>query len=194
MKLTCEATPLPGVLLLRTPVFRDPRGLFMELHQNLKYQEVGIPANFVQDNLSLSRAGALRGLHYQLRHAQAKLVSVLRGSVFDVVVDLRQGSPAFGKWYGVVLSEENNCQLFIPEGLAHGFCVTSPEAMFFYKCSDYYSKEDEYGVHWSDPGLAIRWPVNDPVLSEKDQALPPLRQIPERHLPVWAQTPQQEPS
>ena len=156
--MTARETSIPGVLILVPDLFEDDRGFFQETYHREWYAEHGLTGVFVQDNHSHSRARVLRGLHYQLRRAQAKLVSVLRGSVFDVAVDIRTGSPTFGKWVGQVLSGENRLQLYIPEGFAHGFCVLGEEADVTYKCTDYYSREDDYGILWSDPGLAIDWP------------------------------------
>jgi dTDP-4-dehydrorhamnose 3,5-epimerase len=138
---------------------------------------------FVQDNFSHSTQRTLRGLHYQIQHPQAKLVQTFSGEVFDVAVDLRRTSPTFGKWVGVVLSGENKRQLFIPEGFAHGFCVLSPNALFSYKCSDYYDPQDEGGLLWSDPQVNIRWPVENPILSAKDRDLQPLKDLAPAQLP-----------
>ena len=157
----------------------------METYQAERYSKYGIPP-FVQDNLSYSRQrGVLRGLHYQLRHPQGKLISVIQGEIFDVAVDLRRGSPTFGKWVGVVLSAANRRQLYIPEGFAHGFCVTSQQALVSYKCTDFYNREDERGVRWDDQKLRIRWPVSSPVVSQKDQQLPDLSKIAEEDLPIY---------
>lgn len=175
-----------GVLLIEPDVFGDARGFFMETYQEERYRKGGIKIRFVQDNLSYSLKGTLRGLHYQLPHAQAKLVQVLDGEVFDVVVDIRKGSPNFGKWISTILSGENRRQLFIPEGFAHGFCVVSPHALFTYKCSDFYDPPSERGVIWSDPDLAIPWPVEKPLLSQKDEGYPRLREIPADRLPAYA--------
>lgn len=178
-------TPLPGVLLIEPKVFGDRRGYFMETFQAERYREAGIKADFVQDNFSHSQGGVVRGLHYQLHHPQAKLVSVISGEVFDVAVDIRQGSPTFGKWFGAILNDENHRQLYIPQGFAHGFCVLSKTADFQYKCSDYYHPEDEVGVSWNDPAIGIEWPITDPVLSDKDKGLLPLVDIPADKLPPY---------
>ncbi len=167
-------TTLPGVLIIEPDVFEDPRGFFFESYSQHKYAEHGIADTFVQDNHSLSVQGTLRGLHYQAAPGQVKLVRVARGSVFDVAVDVRWGSPTFGKWVGVELSAENRRQLYIPVGFAHGFCVTSEVAEFLYKCSSYYAPPLERGIAWDDPDLAIVWPVADPVLSERDRRHPRL--------------------
>ena len=159
---------IDGLLLIEPKVFGDPRGFFMETWNRRKYEEAGITAGFVQDNISVSRRGTLRGLHYQNPSAQGKLVSVMAGEVFDVAVDIRRGSPTFGKWHGVRLSSENKHQFFIPPGFAHGFAVLSEMAMFYYKCTDYYSPKDEMTIQWNDPDIGIDWPLKDPILSDKD--------------------------
>lgn len=179
-------TELDGVLIIEPDVFGDHRGFFMESYSRKRYGALGISPEFVQDNVSLSRQGILRGLHYQLDHPQAKLVQVLKGEVFDVAVDIRVGSPQFGCWAGVILSEENRRQLYIPEGFAHGFCVTSETALFHYKCSDYYAPGDEYSLVWSDPGLGIAWPEQKPILSDKDREAPALKAIGQKSLPVYS--------
>jgi len=176
-------TPLAGVLVIEPDVFADARGFFMETFHQERYRELGIPSTFVQDNLSKSARGTLRGLHYQVRYPQAKLVQVISGEIYDVAVDIRRESPNFGKWIGILLSEENKKQLFIPEGFAHGFCVLSPTALFSYKCSAFYTPEDEGGLLWSDPELNIDWPVQTPLISEKDSRFPVLSQIPGDKLP-----------
>ena len=176
---------LPEILIIEPSVFQDERGFFMETHQQRRYTEAGIESVFVQDNLSYSVRGTLRGLHYQVKHAQAKLIQVIEGTIFDVAVDIRRGSPSFGQWTSVHLSDENKRQLFLPEGFAHGFCVLSESAQVVYKCTDYYAAEDEGGVLWSDPTLAIAWPVSEPLLSEKDSQLPCLTDIPPERLPVY---------
>jgi dTDP-4-dehydrorhamnose 3,5-epimerase len=160
---------IPGVVLIEPQVFEDPRGFFMEVFQRTRFQEAGLESEFVQENHSRSFRGTLRGLHYQIEHPQGKLVRVIRGGVFDVAVDLRRRSPAFGRWIGIDLSETNRRQLYIPPGLAHGFCVTSEAAEFLYKCTDYYYPEHERTLLWNDPELAIDWPITQPVLSEKDR-------------------------
>ena len=163
-------TDIPGVLLIEPDVFRDPRGLFLETYHARRYADAGIPGPFVQDNYSQSLRDTLRGLHYQEPHAQGKLVMVTDGAVYDVVVDIRKGSPSFGRWYGVELSAENRLQVYVPPGCAHGFCVTSDRASFLYKCTDYYAPGDERGIIWNDPALAISWPVATPILSAKDRS------------------------
>ena len=163
---------IPEVKLIKPRVFKDDRGFFMQTYQTKQYREAGIDVRFVQDNWSRSTKGVLRGLHYQLEHAQDKLVSVIRGEVFDVAVDIRKGSPTFGKWVGAVLSEENKHQLFVPKGFAHGFCVLSDEVDFVYKCSDFFTPGDEYGIRWNDPDIGINWPEGDFHVSEKDRGAP----------------------
>ncbi|MEJ2639427.1 MAG: dTDP-4-dehydrorhamnose 3,5-epimerase [Desulfosarcinaceae bacterium] len=177
------ATDLKGVLILEPKVFKDQRGFFMETYQQPRYRAAGIRTEFVQDNLSRSTRGTLRGLHFQIRHPQAKLVQVLAGEVFDVAVDLRAGSPSFGRWAGARLSAANHRQFYIPAGFAHGFAVLSETALFAYKCSEVYHPEDEGGLLWSDPVLAIDWPVEAPVLSDKDAAYPRLGQLTPEQLP-----------
>lgn len=175
---------IPGVLLIEPDVFRDPRGLFLETYHARRYRDAGIPGLFVQDNYSQSLQGTLRGLHYQEPHAQGKLVMVTDGAVYDVVVDIRRGSPSFGRWYGVELSAENRRQFYVPPGCAHGFCVTSDRASFLYKCTDYYAPGDERGIIWNDPALAISWPVTTHILSAKDQAYKSLAEM-ETELPKY---------
>lgn len=167
-------TALEGVVIVEPRVFPDARGFFFESYHAERYAQAGVPGRFVQDNHSCSGAGTVRGLHYQLRHPQAKLVRVLRGAVYDVAVDIRRGAPTFGQWIAVELSAENKRQLFIPAGFAHGFCVLGDMAEFEYKCTDYYAPDDQHGVLWSDPSLAIPWPVPNPILSEKDRNYLPL--------------------
>ena len=161
-------TPIVGVLLIKPKVWGDARGYFVETWQKERYAAAGINWPFVQDNHSKSSCGTLRGLHYQKTRPQGKLVSVSLGSVFDVAVDIRQNSPTFGSWYGVELTQENQWQLWIAPGLAHGFVVTSPFAHFHYKCTDFYCPEDEGSIRWNDPAIGITWPVSEPILSEKD--------------------------
>ncbi len=161
---------IPGVLLIEPNVVLDQRGCFVETYHEQRYGEAGMTERFVQDNYSRSVRDTLRGLHFQEPHAQGKLVMALEGVVYDVVVDVRKGSPSFGKWYGVELSGENLLQIYIPSGCAHGFCVTSRTAAFMYKCTEYYSLKDERGILWNDPTLGIAWPAITPILSAKDQA------------------------
>ena len=176
-------TALPGVVIVEPRVFGDDRGFFMETFHSKKYADAGIPGPFVQDNFSRSAKGILRGLHFQEPHGQGKLVQVLAGSVYDVAVDVRRGSPTFGRWTAVELSAENRRQLWVPPGFAHGFCVLSERADFFYKCTDFYSPTSERSIAWNDPALAIPWPLSAPLLSPKDAAAPCLKDAPV--LPVF---------
>lgn len=178
-------TTIPEVKLIEMQIYRDPRGFFLESYHAQKFEALGIPHRFVQDNHSMSVRGTLRGLHYQLPHAQGKLVRVTQGEVYDVAVDIRAGSPTFGKHFGTILSEENGLQMFIPAGFAHGFCVLSETAEFQYKCTDFYAPQAEHGIAWNDPALAIDWPVREPLLSAKDQAYPRLRDLSPDHLPKY---------
>lgn len=176
---------LPEVLLIKPKVFGDARGYFIETYASQRYLEAGITLPFVQDNLSKSRRGILRGLHLQNPYAQGKLVSVVEGEVFDVAVDVRVGSPNFGKWVGAVLSADNHHQLWVPPGFAHGFCVTSDSALFSYKCTELYHPETELGVAYDDPALGIPWPVSAPELSAKDKLNLPLAKIDPAKLPRY---------
>jgi len=170
-------TELPGVVVIEPDVYADERGYFMESWNARRYRALGIAEEFVQDNLSYSGRGVLRGLHYQHPQGQGKLVSVLWGAVFDVAVDVRRGSPTFGRWVGYELSSANRRQLYIPEGFAHGFAVVSEGALFHYKCTAYYERSLEGSIRWDDPDLGIRWPVEQPVLSTKDANAPLLRDV-----------------
>lgn len=182
MKVT--ATKLSDVLVIEPQVFGDQRGYFIETFSARRYLESGIKEAFVQDNVSYSQQGTLRGLHYQLTKSQGKLVQVLEGDVLDVVLDVRRGSPTFGQWESYLLSGENHKQLYVPPGFAHGFSVLSKSAYFCYKCTEYYDAKDEQGILWNDPALAIDWQLQgEPVLSEKDQVLLPLAQMPSHLLP-----------
>lgn len=181
-----ETTPLPGILLIKPRVFGDERGYFLESWNRRRYAEAGLDRDFVQDNLSFSGHGILRGLHFQNPCPQGKLVQVLRGEVFDVAVDVRVGSPTFGRWYGVLLSEQNHHQLFIPEGFAHGFFVTGDSALFSYKCTAAYEPTAEHSLRWDDPELAIEWPGQAPILSAKDRAARCLKDFPTDLLPRWS--------
>lgn len=162
-------TSLPGVVVIEPKMFEDERGFFMETFQQPRFTAAGIDLPFVQDNHSRSQRGVLRGLHYQLRHAQGKLVRAVRGEIFDVALDLRRGSPTFGRWEGFTLSDRNWRQLYLPPGFAHGFCVVSDTADVLYKTTDVYHPEEERTVVWNDPALAIRWPVSAPIVSARDQ-------------------------
>ena len=170
-------TSLPGVLIIEPKIFPDARGFFVETYNKDRYVNNGILPEFVQDNLSFSTRGVLRGLHYQNPHAQGKLVYVLQGEVWDVAVDIRRDSPQFGQWTAVTLSAENKKQFYIPPGFAHGFCVLSETALFTYKCTDLYHPECDGGVRWDDPTIAIQWPISNPILSEKDRNLPLLEEL-----------------
>ena len=185
MSIKYTKTDLPGVLLIEPRVFKDSRGFFMETFHQKKYAEAGIDHAFIQDNYSHSTRGTLRGLHYQLEHPQAKLVYVIKGEIYDVAVDIRRGSPGFGKWTGQYLSCKNKRQIFIPEGFAHGFCVISETADVLYKATDLYKPDDEYGVLWSDPTIRIDWPIKVPIVSDKDKQFPGLQDVPEQHLPIY---------
>jgi len=178
-------TSLPGVLLIEPKVFSDSRGFFMETFQRRLYKEAGIDYEFVQDNLSYSKKGTLRGLHYQYPNSQGKLVSVVYGEVFDVTVDIRKGSPTFGNWYGIEISAENKRHLWIPPGVAHGFYVTAEAAVFVYKCTDYYNQQTEHTILWNDDALSIQWPVSEHIVSAKDTNGTLLSKIPEQNLPKY---------
>jgi dTDP-4-dehydrorhamnose 3,5-epimerase len=171
-------TAIPGLLILEPKVFGDDRGFFFESFQAQRYADAGITQPFVQDNISRSGKGILRGLHFQNPNSQGKLVSCLEGSVYDVAVDVRRGSPHFGQWVGVELTDRNHRQFWVPPGFAHGFCVTSDYATFYYKCTDYYAPAHEQSILWNDPALAISWPVQSPLLSGKDAAAPTLKDAP----------------
>ncbi len=180
-------TALRGVVIIEPDVFVDLRGFFLETFNRERYERHDIPGAgrvFVQDNHSRSRKGVLRGLHFQVRHPQGKLFSVSSGCVFDVVADVCPGSPTFRKWIGVELSGENHRQLWVPPGYAHAFCVISESVDLHYKCTDYYHPEDEGGVFWNDPELAIDWPVDEPVISSKDMKLPFLKEVDRKRLPL----------
>ena len=176
-------TKLPEVLIFEPDVFDDERGYFFETYQSDRYKKAGLDVTFVQDNLSYSKHGVLRGLHYQHPSAQGKLVTVLSGEVFDVAVDVRRGSPRFGTWVGVILSAENHRQVWIPEGFAHGFCVTGDSALFSYKCTELYNPETEQCIRWNDDSIGIDWPINEPIVSNKDMAGLPLAKMPADLLP-----------
>jgi dTDP-4-dehydrorhamnose 3,5-epimerase len=180
-----EPTRLPDVLIIEFDVYRDHRGYFLETWHQGRYAEAGLPARFVQDNISFSTRGVLRGLHYQHPSGQGKLLSVLQGEIFDVAVDIRVGSPTFGHWEGIVLSAENRRQFFVPAGFAHGFVVTGDSALVSYKCTEFYRPGHEGSVLWSDPDLDIAWPLSSPALSPKDQAAPRLADVPRDRLPSY---------
>ncbi len=178
-------TSLPEVLLIKPKIFKDSRGFFLESWNSARYEEIGLPKIFLQDNISYSEHGVLRGLHFQEPNAQGKLISVLKGDIFDVAVDIRLGSPRFGKWVGLTLTADTHHQIWIPPGFAHGFLVTSPTALVSYKSSAFYSPETEGTVLWNDPALNIIWPLSNPNLAEKDMKAPPLSQIPQSKLPKF---------
>ena len=182
MKIT--PTAIPDVLLIEPDVFGDNRGFFMETWHQKKYAEQGLDVGFVQDCHSRSSKGVLRGLHYQLEQPQGKLVRVVTGKVFDVAVDIRKGSPTFGRWVGAELSEDNQHQFYIPPGFAHGFCVLSNSADFLYKCTDFYAPQYEYGILWNDPDIGIDWPGRDFKISDKDAKNGMLKEMCDQ-LPVY---------
>jgi len=183
MKIT--KTPLPGVLLLEPKLHGDSRGFFLETYREDTLKALGISQQFVQDNHSRSTRGVLRGLHYQLIQPQGKLVRAASGAVFDVVVDVRKGSPTFGQWHGSILDEKNMRMMYIPQGFAHGFVVLSDVADFIYKCTDYYHPQSEQGILWNDPDIGIEWPITDVQLSERDSNNPLLQDQPEQLLPRY---------
>lgn len=178
-------TELPGVLIFEPDVFRDERGYFLETWNRKRYEDAGFRESFVQDNISFSQKGVLRGLHFQYPNSQGKLVQVLSGRVLDVAVDIRRGSPTFGKWVGEVLSDENNRQLYIPPGFAHGYCVTSETTVFAYKCTELYNPETECGIIFNDPDLNIDWSLTKPIVSPKDAAYQRLKDISPDRLPIY---------
>lgn len=184
--MKCTPHPaIPEILVIEPDVFRDDRGHFLESYHCQRYREQGLPEGFVQDNLSFSKRGVLRGLHYQLGVPQGKLVWVVQGEVFDVAVDIRRGSPTFGQWAGLTLSGFKFTQIYIPPGFAHGFCVTSESALFAYKCTDYYTPKEERGIRWDDSTLGVEWPVSDPIVSKKDCDYPGLDNISPDNLPIF---------
>ena len=170
-------TKLPGLLIIEPKVFGDDRGFFKETFQAERYREAGIEYDFVQDNHSRSQKGVLRGLHFQITKPQGKLVSCSKGSVFDVAVDVNPLSETFGQYVGIELTEDNHRQMWVPPGYAHGFCVLTDMADFQYKCTDYYDPSDEGGLIWNDPDVAIDWPIDQPLLSEKDAKLQTLKEL-----------------
>ena len=170
-------TAVPGVLIVEPDIHRDGRGFFLETYHADRYREHGIAGPFVQDNHSRSVVGTLRGLHLQLRRPQGKLIRVIEGEIFDVAVDVRRGSPTFGRWVGVTLTAENLKQIYVPPGFAHGFAVVSPIAQVEYKCTDLYDPASEIGIAWNDPALAIAWPMADPILSARDRSHPRLAEV-----------------
>jgi dTDP-4-dehydrorhamnose 3,5-epimerase len=178
-------TALPGAIVIEPQVFGDARGFFYESYNEAKYREAGIDHRFVQSNVSRSAKGVLRGLHYQWPHPQGKLVSVLEGEVYDVAVDIRRGSPTFGRWVGVMLTADNHRHFWVPEGFAHGFCVLSEFATFSYQCTALYDREGDAAIRWNDADIGIDWPVSAPLLSEKDTRAPFLKDVPAERLPAF---------
>ena len=179
-KITVETCEIEGLKVITPQVFGDPRGYFVETYNKRDFEEAGITCEFVQDNQSASKRGVLRGLHFQIEHPQDKLVRCINGEVFDVAVDLRQGSKTYGKWFGVVLTAENKKQFFIPKGFAHGFLVLSEYAEFAYKCSDFYHPNDEGGIMWNDPDVGVEWPLQEGVellFSERDTKWGGIKQL-----------------
>jgi dTDP-4-dehydrorhamnose 3,5-epimerase len=174
MKFSPSAS-LPEVIIIEPDLSRDHRGYFMETYHQEKFSSAGIDVRFVQDNQSMSSRGTLRGLHYQIKRPQGKLVRAIQGEIYDVCVDIRRSSPRFGRWFGIALSEENKRTLYIPPNFAHGFCVLSETAEFSYKCTDFYFPDYERSIRWNDPDLAIDWPIQEPILSERDASCPLLR-------------------
>ena len=186
MKFT-RSDLFPEVIILEPKIFKDERGHFFEGFQKERYKDAGIDESFVQDNYSRSSKGCLRGLHYQLKSPQAKLVGVTFGKVFDVIVDIRKNSPTFLKWQGFELSDENARQIFVPKGFAHGFCVLSEYADFYYKCSDFYNPSDEHGIIWNDKDIAVDWPSHsESLISTKDKQNNSINQLKEDQLPDYA--------
>lgn len=173
--LTCD---LAGLLVIEPKVHGDPRGFFLETWNLRRYREAGLGADFVQDNVSFSRRGTLRGVHFQNPNPQGKLLQVMQGEVFDVAVDLRRSSPTFGKWHGLVLSGENKRQFYVPPGFGHAFLVLSDNALFHYKCTEFYSPRDEVSIRWNDPDIGIEWPMKEPLVSERDANGLRLRDLP----------------
>ena len=175
--MNVEKTPLSGLVVVHPKVHPDARGFFLETYHESRYVDEGIDVRFIQDNHSSSVQGTLRGLHAQLQRPQAKLVRCIEGSIFDVAVDVREGSPTFGQWFGMELTALNHRQLYVPAGFLHGFCVTSDQAQVEYKCSDVYVPGDQVSVRWNDPDIGIAWPLKDPLLSDKDRDAPLLRDL-----------------
>jgi len=180
-----EDSNISGIKIITPHIHKDDRGYFFESFNSKDFSNLGLPTKFVQDNQAFSKKGTLRGLHYQLNHPQGKLVRVIYGEVFDVAVDIRQESPTFGKYEGVHLSDENNKIVYIPEGFAHGYVVLSETAIFQYKCTENYHPNDEYGMLWNDKDLNIKWPIKNPILSQKDNNLPIMQLIDKKHLPKF---------
>ena len=178
-----EDSKIPGIKILTPEVHKDDRGYFFESFNRQDFKKLGLPTKFVQDNQSFSKKGTLRGLHFQLKNPQGKLVRAIKGEVFDIAIDIRRGSETFGKFAGVLLSDKNNKIMYIPEGFAHGYLVLSNNAIFQYKCTEFYHPEDEFGLLWNDKDLNIDWPIKNPILSQKDKDLPTIQTIGDKHLP-----------
>jgi len=183
-----ERTALGGVVIIEPDVFGDPRGFFIETWNRRRYEEAGVSGTFVQDNVSYSGKGVVRALHFQNPNAQGKLVYTLKGEVWDIAVDVRVGSPTFLKWVGVTLSVDNRRQLYIPPGFAHGFAVTGDDALFVYKCTDFYDPKSERSINWNDPQIAVEWPVKEPILSGRDSQAPMLKDFDKSLLPVFKES------
>jgi dTDP-4-dehydrorhamnose 3,5-epimerase len=177
---------IPGLKIIQPKVFGDARGFFLETYSMQRYADAGIPNTFVQDNVSFSTRGILRGLHFQNPGTQGKLVTVMQGEVFDVAVDIRIGSPTFGKWFGTYLNSDTKQQFWVPGGFAHGFIVTSETALFSYKCDAYYDPSHEFSLAWNDPDIGISWPIVEPILSPKDKSARRLRDFARESLPKFA--------
>jgi dTDP-4-dehydrorhamnose 3,5-epimerase len=180
--MNVQTCGIPGLLIIEPKVFGDARGFFLEAWNRRRYAEAGLDEDFVQDNISLSRRGILRGLHFQNPNPQGKLLQVLQGEVFDVAVDIRRGSPTFGKWHGIMLTSDNKRQFYVPPGFAHGFAVLSETALFQYKCTEFYSPKDEWAIRWDDSDIGIEWPLKEPLLSERDSKAVCLRDVPAAQL------------
>ena len=172
-----ENCKIPGVKLIYNDVYSDNRGKFIETYKKISYSDFGLDYNFVQDNLVYSDANVLRGLHYQEKFPQGKLVCVIEGEIFDVAVDINKKSDTFSQWFGAKLSKSNSCQLLIPPGYAHGYCVLSDFAIVMYKCTDYYHKDDQKGIIWNDDRIDVKWPISNPIISDKDSKLPKLSNL-----------------
>ena len=172
-----EECDIPGVKLIHNNIYSDNRGEFIETYKKISYFNLGINYSFVQDNLAYSHKNVLRGLHYQEKFPQGKLVSVIEGEIFDVAVDVNRESDTFSQWFGTKLSKSNSCQLFIPPGYAHGYCVLSDFAIVMYKCTEYYHADDQKGVIWNDADIGIKWPISNSIISEKDSKLPALSNL-----------------
>ena len=184
-KMEIIKTTFDELKIVKPDIFEDERGFFMESYNQKKYEKAGIKSIFVQDNISSSQKGVLRGLHYQYPKTQAKLVFVLEGEILDIALDVRLGSPTFGTFFSVILSSQNRKQFYIPEGFAHGFCVLSNTAIFSYKCSNFYAPQFEKGILWCDPDLKIEWNIENPIISGKDKLLKCLKDMPETELPKY---------